>query len=86
MWQPEGFSDSTDKVSSLLLSLYRIKQGSYLWNKHMREKLSSKGFNCLPSDPTVYIHHTATDAAITTIHVDNVLTVANSKQMLKDTC
>ena len=51
----------------------------------MHEKLSSKGFNHLPSDPAVYICHAATDTAITVIHVDNVLTVANSKQMLKDT-
>ena len=85
MQQSKGFSDSTDKVAQLLLSLYGIKQGSYLWNKHMHEKLSSKGFNCLPSDPAVNICHTATDTAITVIHVDNVLTIANSKQMLEDT-
>ena len=86
MQQPEGFSDSTDKVAQLLLSLYGIKQGSYLWNKHMHEKLSSKGFNHLPSDPAVYIRHAATDTAITMIHINNALTVANSKQMLEDTC
>ena len=62
-----------------------IKQGSYLWNKHMHKKLSSKGFNCLPSDPAVYICCTATDTAITMIHVNNALTITNSKQMLEDT-
>ena len=51
----------------------------------MYEKLSSKGFNRLPSDPAVYIRRTATDTAITVIHVDNALTVANSKKMLEDT-
>ena len=51
----------------------------------MHEKLSSKGFNRLPSDPAVYICCASTDTAITMIHIDNVLTIANSKQMLEDT-
>jgi len=85
MRQPEGFADGTGKVARLLLSLYGIKQGSYLWNKHMHEKLSKNGFTRLPSDPAVYIRQTASDTAITAIHVDNALTISNSKSMLKGT-
>ena len=86
----KGGKCTTEKISlrpcTVTLSLYGIKQGSYLWNKHMHKKLSSKGFNRLPSDPVVYICCAATDTATTVIHVNNVLTIANPKQMLEDTC
>ena len=85
MKQPKGFSDSSDKVAELLLSLYGIKQGSHLWNKYMHQKLATHNFICISSDHAVYTCHTAMGISITAIHVDNVLTVASSKKMLAKT-
>ena len=85
MRQPEGFSDGSDNVAMLQQGLYGIKQGAYLWNKHMHQKLTSKGFVRTTSDPAVYTRCTATGNSITAIHVDNALTVADTKTMLKET-
>ena len=85
MKQPEGFSDGSDKVAELLLSLYGIKQGSHLWNKYMHQKLVTCNFACLTSDHAVYTRRTAAGISITAIHVDNALTVASSKKMLAET-
>jgi len=85
MKQPKGFGDGMNKVASLLLSLYGIKQGSHLWNKYMHQKLISHDFVHLPFDYAVYTHHTATGMSITAIHIDNVLTIANSRAMLTET-
>ena len=85
MRQPDGFDDGSGRVAALLLSLYGIKQGSHLWNKHMNERLTSNGFVCLIPDYTVYTRQTKIGRSITAIHVDNALTVANTKHMLADT-
>ena len=85
MKQPKGFSDSSDKVAELLLSLYGIKQGSHLWNKYMHQKLATHDFIRISSDHAVYTRRTATGISITAIHVDNALTVASSKKMLAET-
>jgi len=85
MKQPEGFGDSTDKVANLLLSLYGIKQGLHLWNKYMHQKLISRNFVHLPSNYAVYTRHTATGMSVTAIHIDNALTIANSRAMLTET-
>jgi len=85
MKQPEGFGDGTDKVANLLLSLYGIKQGLHLWNKYMHQKLISHNFVRLPSNYAVYTRHTATGMSVTAIHVDNALTIANSRTMPAET-
>ena len=85
MRQPDGFDDGSGRVAALLLSLYGIKQGSHLWNKHMNQKLTANGFIRLLPDYAVYMCQTETGKSITAIHVDNALTVTNTKCMLADT-
>ena len=85
MCQPEGFGNGSDNVAMLQQGLYGIKQGAYLWNKHMHQKLTSKGFVRTTSDPAVYTRCTATGNSITTIYVNNALTVTDTKTMLKET-
>ena len=86
MCQPDGFNNGSRQVAALLLSLYGIKQGSHLWNKHMNRCLTMNGFICLLLDYAIYTHQTETGQLITAIHVDNALTVANTKHMLAETC
>ena len=74
-----------DKVAKLLMGLYGIKQGAYLWNKHMHRKLTLSGFICINADYAVYTHRSKKGTSITVIHVDNALTVADTKAMLKQT-
>ena len=85
MHQPEGFSDGMDKVAKLLMGLYGIKQGAYLWNKHMHRKLTSSGFVRISADYAVYTRHSKKGTSITAIHVDNALMVTDTKAMLKQT-
>ena len=85
MCQPEGFSDGTDKVAKLLMGLYSIKQGAYLWNKHMHQKLTLSNFVHINADYAVYTHHSKKGTSITAIHIDNALTVTDTKAMLKQT-
>ena len=85
MRQPDGFDDGSGQVAALLLSLYGIKQGSHLWNKHMNRRLTTNGFVRLLPDYAVYTRQTETGRSITAIHVDNALTVANTKHMLAET-
>ena len=85
MHQPNGFNDGSRHIAALLLSLYRIKQGSHLWNNHMNQKLTANGFVHLLPNYAVYMCQTKTGKSITVIHIDNALTVASTKHMLTDT-
>ena len=80
--QPDGFDNGSRWVAVLLLSLYGIKQGSHLWNKHMKQHLMTNRFIHLLPDYAIYMCQTETGQLITAIHVDNALTVANMKCML----
>lgn len=51
----------------------------------MHQKLTSSGFICTASDPAIYTHCTATGNSITTIHINNALTVTDTKIMLNET-
>ena len=84
MRQPDGFNNGSGQVAALLLSLYGIKQGSHLWNKHMNRRLTTNGFIHLLLDYAIYTCQTETGWSITAIHVNNALTVANTKYMLAE--
>lgn len=75
-----------ERVAKLLLSLYGIKQGSHLWNKHMHQGLTSRNFICCASDHAVYTRHTKTGRSIIAWHVDNAITVSSSIETLAETC
>ena len=78
IYQFDGFDDGSGCVAALLLSLYGIKQGSHLWNKHMNQKLTANSFIHLLPDYAVYIRQTETGKSITTIHINNALTIASN--------
>ena len=84
MCQPDGFDNGSEHVVVLLLSLYGVKQGSHLWNKHLNQKLTANGFICLLPDYAIYMHQTKTRKLITAIHIDNALTMSSIKCMLAD--
>ena len=56
MRQPEGFNDGTGQVCELVKTIYGLKQSGHKWNKEFNNKMKSFGFQCLKSDPCVYIH------------------------------
>ena len=60
MEQPEGFiaQGEEDKVSRLVHSLYRSKQGGQVWNKTFAHTIKKKvGFDTIHSDAGVYVMH-----------------------------
>ena len=82
MRQPEGFEDGTKRFARLLQGLYGIKQGAWLWNKHMKKKLITIGFTQCPADHAVYVRHLPIGITIIAIHVDNMLSIASSLETL----
>ena len=55
MRQPEGYEDGSGRVCELIKTLYGLKQSGREWNREFDEKLRKFGFQCLHSDPCVYI-------------------------------
>ena len=52
---PERYSDDTDRVCELLKTLYGLKQSGQEWNIEFDKNMKQFGFNCISSDPCVYI-------------------------------
>jgi len=55
MEQPEGFTDGTMSECELIKMLYGLEQSGREWNIQLNEKLTTRGFKNLYSDPCVYI-------------------------------
>ena len=83
MRQPEGYEDGTDQVCVLVKTIYGLKQSGREWNKEFDNKMKSFGFQCLKSDPCVYIRHDADGISIITVWVDDLLLFASSDKLMQ---
>ena len=87
MRQPEGFEDSTSQVCELVKTLYGLKQLGCEWNREFDTKIRAFDFQCLRSDPCVYIQHDGRTVSIITVWVNDLLLFASSEllmQQMKD--
>lgn len=55
MTQPEGFKDGITWLCHLLKTIYGLKQSDCEWNHKLNKNLLDTGFQCLQSDPYIYI-------------------------------
>ena len=55
MQQPEGCEDTTGQVCKLIKPLYGLKQAGREWNNELYGKLKDHEYQCLTSDPCIYI-------------------------------
>ena len=87
MRQPKGFDDGSGRSCRIIRSLYGLRQAARCWNKLMHRELSAVGYHQIYSDAAVYVHRSAnSEVTILAIHVDNVLSFANTEIGLKSTC
>jgi len=84
MEQPEGFTDGTMSVCELIKTLYGLKQSGREWNIQLNEKLTSRGFKNLYSDPCVYIRWGTNDTQIITVWVDDLLIFTTTSKSMTD--
>jgi len=85
MKQPVGFEDGTRRLVHLQHELYRLKQALRLWNKHMDSKLTSVQYHSIPSDTSIYVRRFETGFVILAIHVNNIMSFADSEHKLERT-
>jgi hypothetical protein len=80
--QPVGFEETSkqDWVWKLERSLYGMKQAGRIWNKTMNAKMIEWGFTWLSSESCVYYRCTSTGIIIATVHVDDFLSIASTKE------
>jgi hypothetical protein len=78
MNQPEGYNDGTARLCRPIKTLYRLKQSGREWNTKLDTKLQKIGFECLQSDPCVYIRKT-NGIEIITMWVDDLLLFTKAK-------
>jgi hypothetical protein len=85
MCQPEGYKDNTSRICELIKTLYGLKQLGQEWNIELDKKLQKFGFQCLCSDPCVYIKQDGSDMIIITVWVDNLLLFMSSDELMEQT-
>ena len=81
MAQPQGFviKGQEYKVCKLKRSIYGLKQSSRQWNPKFDQVVISYGFKMIEEDYCVYVKRSKDDFAILSLHVDDILLVANNK-------
>ena len=81
MEQLTGFEETrkTDWVWQLQHGLYGMKQSGRIWNKTLNDKMLSWRFTRLPCKSCMYYHKSPTGIIITTVHVDDFLSIASSQ-------
>ncbi|KAJ3494947.1 hypothetical protein NLJ89_g10707 [Agrocybe chaxingu] len=79
MEQLEGFFEPGKEtwVWKLQRGLYGMKQSGRIWNKTMNDAMLTWGFTKLSSEPCIYHRKTDTGTIITTVHVDDFLSIAH---------
>ena len=82
MDQPDEFRDGTSQLCRLIKTLYRLKQSRSEWNEELDNKLGGIKFDCLHSNPCVYIQHNGNSIEIITIWVNDLLLFTNSKEQM----
>jgi hypothetical protein len=84
MNQPEGYEDGTSRLCRLIKTLYGLKQSGREWNIELNNKLETKGFNRLYSDPCTYIRKSNGGVEIITVWVDDLLIFTNDPKLMND--
>jgi hypothetical protein len=82
MQQPIGFEElgKEDWVWQLQCGLYGMKQSGRIWNQTLNAQMIKWGFTCLSCESCIYYCKTDTSIIISAVHVDNFLSIADSKQ------
>jgi hypothetical protein len=78
-WLPEEISDRKLRVR-IIKSLYGQKQSPKIWNDHLNNILIQMGFERCPVSPCLYRYKCDDTYLYTTIHVDDGLMMADSKE------
>jgi hypothetical protein len=81
MKQPLGFNDGSGKVCRLRRSMYGLKQAGNVWNQDFNQTMLNIGYTRLRSDYCAYILRKEDKFSIIIIYVDDILAIANSKEM-----
>jgi hypothetical protein len=82
MTVPEGIDNDDDFICRLLRSLYGLKQAPRMWNKRLDEFLIKEGFTRLEADHSVYVSRTNASLIILSVHVDDLLLLADSDESM----
>lgn len=64
--------------------LYGLKQGGKCWYKKLKKILEDLCFCCCESDHAVFLLHSEDTLIIITVHVSDMMLVANSLDILTD--
>ena len=82
MEQPKGFAELGREswVWELHKGLYSMRQSGCIWNKQMHKAMLAWGFTQLACEWCVYYHHTDKGVVITTIHIDDILSIASNPE------
>ena len=70
------------RVCKLVKPLYGLKQAGCEWNNELDGKLKDHEYQCLTSDPCVYIRRDNGDFGILAVWVDDSLLFASMDQMM----
>ena len=62
-----------------------LKQLGSEWNNQVNEKLTNFGFQCLQSDPCIYIKHEGNSFIIIMVWVDDLLLFASLDKIMRET-
>lgn len=57
-----------------------MKQSGHIWNKTMNDAMISWGFTRLSCESCIYYKKTSTGIIICTVHIDDFLSIADSKK------
>jgi hypothetical protein len=81
MQQPIGFEESgkEDWVWQLQRGLYGMKQSGRIWNQTLNAQMIDWGFTRLTCESCIYYRKTDTGIIISAVHVDDYLSIADSK-------
>ena len=82
MTQPEEYDDGTGQVYQLNKALYGLKQAGRVWNQTLHNHLINLGYKQLASDHCVYIRKSKDGQIILAIHVDDILALANTPELM----
>ena len=82
MAQLEGFREKgkEDHIWQVEKGIYGMHQAGRIWNKTMQSKMIAWGFTQLDCEYCVYVCHHSGHTVLVAVHVDDFLSVANSRE------
>lgn len=78
-------ADNTGRICELIKTLYGLKQSGQEWNMELDGKLKKFSFQCLCSDPCVYIKWDGNGVVIITVWVNDLLLFTSSDKVIEQT-